>query len=629
MAPPEQPPSPVALRTHGRTLRCDRYMAPPKGGGRGGRGRGRGRGGKSGGSRTRSTPTPSVALSRAQQDMVSELLAGSGPVVAWSAQEASGGAAAAASAPAAAAKREPAVTAASEARLQQQGDVLRAAFEQQQQSPAWLKMQPGRRKLPALAARDSLMQTIAASDVTVVAGGTGCGKSTQVPQFLLNEMLASGKGGSANIICTQPRRIAAVGVAERVAEERGEPIGHSVGYTIRGESKRSAASRLVFCTTGVLLKMLEEDHDLGLVTHVVIDEVHERSCDSDLLLLMCRKMLASQKTRAAASSSSGPAAPRLKLVLMSATLDSKVFAKYFEQSGLSVGIAEIEGVSPIHASPHTDTSLFSPACCHSSCLVLALGGAYPLVCCAWVQRTFPVERLYLSDAIEHCGYDCRGGYHSRPEVTSAMLSKQNGNGGTEGESDRVDIAGGGAEGEDDAGEMSAGQKIIAANRKARLQKEKNASENSASGSGKLGGLVHAWCDAVGQQGMLRDKSAGLAARSCSGETLDVLRTLDHGQVPNNVDLVVQLVRYIASKPKSADAASGGGAVLVFLPGTGEITTMLRAMQADRELGRSDCYLLLPLHSELSTGEQKQVFRHPPPGVTKVRTSATVWRLSLH
>ena len=602
-------------------------MAPPKGG-RGGRGRGRGRGGKSGGSRTRSTPTPSVALSRAQQDMVSELLAGSGPVVAWSAQEASGGAAAAASAPAAAAKRDPAVTAASEARLQQQGDALRAAFEQQQQSPAWLKMQPGRRKLPALAARDSLMRTIAASDVTVVAGGTGCGKSTQVPQFLLNEMLASGKGGSANIICTQPRRIAAVGVAERVAEERGEPIGRSVGYTIRGESKRSAESRLVFCTTGVLLKMLEEDHDLGAVTHVVIDEVHERSCDSDLLLLMCRKMLASQKTRAAASSSSGPAAPRLKLVLMSATLDSKVFAKYFEQSGLSVGVAEIEGVSPSHAS-HRHISVQSSMLPFfvlgpSSGRRLSTGLLF-----AWVQRTFPVERLYLSDAIEHCGYDCRGGYHSRPEVTSAMLSKQNGNGGTEGESDCVDVAGGGAEGEDDAGEMSAGQKIIAANRKARLQKEKNASENSASGSGKLGGLVHAWCDAVGQQGMLREKSAGLAARSCSGKTLDVLRTLDHGQVPNNVDLVVQLVRYIASKPKSTDAASGGGAVLVFLPGTGEITTMLRAMQADRELGRSDRYLLLPLHSELSTGEQKQVFRHPPPGVTKVRTSATGPRLSLH
>ena len=309
-------------------------MGPPKG--RGGRGRGKKGGGSGrGGGRTRSTPTPKVTLSRAQQELVSQLLGSAGPAEAWS----SGGSAAApvsaAAAPSGAAANG---GSASEQQLQQKGEQLRAAFLAQQKSPAWLKMQPGRQKLPALAARDALLQTIAASDVTVVAGGTGCGKSTQIPQFLLNEMLESGQGGRCNIICTQPRRIAAVGVAERVADERGEPIGRSVGYTIRGESKRSADSRLVFCTTGVLLKMLEEDHDLAAVTHVVIDEVHERSCDSDLLLLMCRQMLASQKSR----NNVGETA-RLKVILMSATLDSGVFAQYFEKVGLSVGVAEIEG----------------------------------------------------------------------------------------------------------------------------------------------------------------------------------------------------------------------------------------------------------------------------------------------
>lgn len=162
-------------------------------------------------------------------------------------------------------------------------------------------------------------------------------------QFLLDEMLSSGRGGCASIVCTQPRRIAAVGVAERVAEERGERIGRSVGYSIRGESKRSSASRLIFCTTGILLRMLEEDHDLATVTHLIIDEVHERSCDSDLLLLMCRQMLArfkSQKPSPLSSAVSG-----LKVVLMSATLDSAVFVKYFKQVGLKVGVVEIEGVS--------------------------------------------------------------------------------------------------------------------------------------------------------------------------------------------------------------------------------------------------------------------------------------------
>jgi HrpA-like RNA helicase len=232
---------------------------------------------------------PKVTLTRAQQDTVSQLLAtsGCGRAQAWAASTDT--ASADALSPAAARLHAIAGNASTRnEQMQQRGRQLRAAFEAQQQTPAWLKMQPARQKLPALAAREALLQTIASSDVTVVAGGTGCGKSTQVPQFLLNEMLQSGQGGRCNIICTQPRRIAAVGVAERVAEERGEPIGRSVGYTIRGESKRSADSRLVFCTTGFLLKMLEEDHKLASVTHVVIDEVHERSCDSDLLLLMCR-----------------------------------------------------------------------------------------------------------------------------------------------------------------------------------------------------------------------------------------------------------------------------------------------------------------------------------------------------
>eukprot|EP01043_Picozoa_sp_COSAG02_P009756 COSAG02_NODE_334_length_24367_cov_6.715634_23_plen_196_part_00 len=170
-------------------------------------------------------------------------------------------------------------------------------------------------------------------------------------QFLLDEMLSSGRGGYVNIVCTQPRRIAAVGVAERVAEERGESIGRSVGYSIRGESKRSSASRLMFCTTGILLKMLEEDHDLATVTHLVIDEVHERSCDSDLLLLVCRQMLARFKSQTSTRAISG-AVSDLKVVLMSATVDSAVFVKYFEQVGLKVGVVEIEGVSGSAEQPN-------------------------------------------------------------------------------------------------------------------------------------------------------------------------------------------------------------------------------------------------------------------------------------
>lgn len=97
--------------------------------------------------------------------------------------------------------------------------------------------------------------------VVVVSGETGCGKTTQLPQFILEEEISSLRGADCNIICTQPRRISAISVAARISSERGESLGETVGYQIRLESKRSAQTRLLFCTTGVLLRqlvMLEE-----------------------------------------------------------------------------------------------------------------------------------------------------------------------------------------------------------------------------------------------------------------------------------------------------------------------------------------------------------------------------------
>jgi len=106
-----------------------------------------------------------------------------------------------------------------------------------------------------------------------------------VPQFILDNWIINRssslerKRASLNVICTQPRRISAVGVAERVAAERIEYIGNTIGYHIHLESRLSSRTRVIFCTLGILLQKLVANSALSDVTHVIVDEVHERSAD--------------------------------------------------------------------------------------------------------------------------------------------------------------------------------------------------------------------------------------------------------------------------------------------------------------------------------------------------------------
>ncbi|KAK8110384.1 uncharacterized protein PG998_006841 [Apiospora kogelbergensis] len=211
------------------------------------------------------------------------------------------------------------------------------SWQRRQEDPAVKKMIAQRQKLPAWQVRDTVVDTVLSNQVTIIAGETGSGKSTQSVQFILDDLYSKGYGSVANLICTQPRRISALGLADRVSEERCYKIGEEVGYSIRGEHKSSAQTRITFVTTGVLLRRLQtsggrtEDviASLADVTHIVIDEVHERSLDTDFLLSIIRDVLKRRRD--------------LKLVLMSATLDAATFKDYFTMEGLSVGLVEISG----------------------------------------------------------------------------------------------------------------------------------------------------------------------------------------------------------------------------------------------------------------------------------------------
>ena len=204
-------------------------------------------------------------------------------------------------------------------------ETLQQELEANRSTEKYLAMQKQRARLPAFERQEEIVQAIRDHQVVVISGSTGCGKTTQIPQFVLDAEIAAGRGACCNIICTQPRRISAIGVAERVASEKAEPLGKTVGYQIRLERRACDDTKLLFCTTGILLRRLAGDPLLSGVSHVFLDEVHERNSNSDFSLIILRDLL---KVRS-----------DLRVVLMSATLNAATFANYFAgPSGSSVPV---------------------------------------------------------------------------------------------------------------------------------------------------------------------------------------------------------------------------------------------------------------------------------------------------
>lgn len=193
---------------------------------------------------------------------------------------------------------------------------LRNQQQAWQESPEGRKMLKFRGSLPASKEKDALLTAISGNQVVIISGETGCGKTTQIPQFILESEIESVRGAVCSIICTQPRRISAMSVSERVAAERGEKLGESVGYKVRLEGMKGKDTCLLFCTTGILLRRLLVDRNLKGVTHVIVDEIHERGMNEDFLLIVLKDLL--------------PRRPELRLILMSATLDAELFSSYFD-----------------------------------------------------------------------------------------------------------------------------------------------------------------------------------------------------------------------------------------------------------------------------------------------------------
>ncbi|TPX52351.1 hypothetical protein SeMB42_g01483 [Synchytrium endobioticum] len=228
----------------------------------------------------------------------------------------------------------------SEAAIKQVSVRLLNRYKSIIKSAKYERMQLQREQLPAFALQSEIISTIEKNRITVLSGETGCGKTTQ------------------------PRRISAIGVAERVATERASKLGDTVGYQIRQECRKSAETRILYCTVGILLRRLEcgaanDEDGIDDVSHIFVDEVHERSIDSDFLIMVLKELLKIRKD--------------VKLILMSATLNAELFRTYFGGPD-AVPLFHIPG------------------------------------------RTFPVETLYLEDALALTHYIPNAEFTRKPVV---------------------------------------------------------------------------------------------------------------------------------------------------------------------------------------------------------------------
>ncbi|KAF9241384.1 hypothetical protein BU15DRAFT_44905 [Melanogaster broomeanus] len=221
---------------------------------------------------------------------------------------------------------------------------LKSRREAYLKNPNMEKMRSTRAALPIYTRAEELMSHITDNEVTICMAATGSGKTTQIPQLILDDYIDRGEGAHCNIICTQPRRLAALSVADRVAKERGEVVGNgSIGYNVRFESKPPEEhGSVTFCTVGVLLRRLQTAMSEGglaaarldEVTHIVVDEVHERDVDTDLLLVVLKRVMEDRKARNIP----------LKVILMSATIDPRLFQEYFpDAAGNKAKVIEIPG----------------------------------------------------------------------------------------------------------------------------------------------------------------------------------------------------------------------------------------------------------------------------------------------
>ena len=441
-----------------------------------------------------------------------------------------------------------------------------------------------------------------------------CAESTQVPQFILEWLDASGlqpKAGQPDIVCTQPRRISAVSLAERVASERGEEVGQTVGYQIRLEKHSSPATRILFCTVGILLRRLVADPALQSVRVLIVDECHERERNCDFLLTLLRDLL--------------PQRPDLHVVLMSATINSALFSDYF------------------HAQ-----HIFCPG------------------------FTYNVETFDLADVIELTGYE-EGGRDTRSREMNGKREAQLRTKLQEimdhqlFDTRREEVK---AEAPQQLSHDEA-LRVLEKRREDRLKPvgwvdtwqyqptfDYSAAGGDEAAEASLNALLSSLSGPSASPSALPtptlsplptpsqpNPSPPLRYHSARvehspGTLATVARLEESGMDFIDYQLIVSTIHYIctqfASRPgthaprgPASEVTVDNGAILVFLPGWEDINRVLSDLQAHPFFaGNPQAFALLPLHGSIPSSEQRRIFAAPQRGVRKVVLSTNIAETSI-
>ena len=510
--------------------------------------------------------------------------------------------------------------------------------------PASAAMRETRANLPISAIRDSLNEALRSSPVVVVSGGTGSGKSTQCPQYVLEDAIERGLGPETRIVVTQPRRIAAVSVAERVAAERGERCGTSVGFSVRlhGVAPREEGASVEFVTTGVLLRRLTRDPTLRGVSHVVIDEVHERDINTDFLLVLLRSLLEER--------------PELRVVLMSATLDAESFSDYFSRNGgapaplLSVPTKPRYPVEMFYLEDlagetndeddedereedaeeedepsEEDEDAFETGAAASVCpeggmgakLSLALLEAQDEMLERELEEAVAEERA--ADALEACDESEDG--ECDLAGPAAGLDESEDPGESDPESDpesdwealEVEVEGGGPSPRGRSSKGRTGRlahRVRTLRRAVEMRRDERASDAedvdafSASAS-------RAPVSRAARQAVRRARNGGKTGGGGGGGG-------KLGDKREREELVVALAAEVARDVARAELARGNrGSVLVFLPGWDEIKEIMKRLESDAPAAEYARLRVIPLHSQVPQEEQQTVFDPAPEGCVKI------------